>query len=154
MKHLFAAVFAVVMFASCASAQTTTPDPKETAALETMGATSGLLIYQTYLVIGSVADGYGASGYTKETVVTLMNEQVASCNNIIDVFNKLLASGFLTDAADQQYVRDIIDTEKLLIAEAKLLMVYVETPNDANLATYDAARLKAWASITVLLDIK
>lgn len=155
MKNLFVVLLAFSSIPFGAWAQTPAArTPKETAALETMGATSGLLVYQTYLVIGSVADGYGASGYTKETVVTLMDEQVASCNNIIGTFDKLLLSGFLTDPTDEKYVRDIITTMKLLVDEAKLLKIYVETPNDANLATYDATRIKAWNMITALLSIK
>lgn len=128
-----------------------TSNVKEDAALHTLGATSGLLVYQTYMVIGAVADGHNAEAYTKETVNTLMDEQIASCTNINDSYQKLLASGFLTSKGDQDYVRELMATISVLKEEATALKAYVNNSTDANVQTYQKARTQAWDLISKLL---
>lgn len=152
MKKIFVCLISACLLAGISNAQTSTAS--KDVALETLGSTSGLLTYQIYIGIGAIADGYTSEAYSKETVVNLMDEQISSCKMINEQFQKLLGSGFITSADDMKYVRDFIATVDLLSNEANALKVYVNDKTDANSASYQSYREKAWKSLSGLIGIE
>src|SRR5436190_1258709 len=51
-------------------------DDGKTEALTALGSASGLLMYNTYVGIGAIADGYSGDVYDSTTVASLMTEQI------------------------------------------------------------------------------
>ncbi|MCE3225716.1 MAG: hypothetical protein K0S32_267 [Bacteroidetes bacterium] len=123
------------------------------AALETLGATSAMLLYNTYICIGSIADGYDKVS-TKETVSTLLGEQSNGINVIVTNYKKLLDSGFLESEDDKAFIRKAIKCAGHLQEEANAFKNYVETKNKSDITKYDTARNNAWSIIEDLLGLK
>lgn len=125
----------------------------KSAALETIGATSGMLLYNTYLAIGAVGDGEAKGVYEADYCVALMEEQMSSLDIMDSTYADLLASGFLTDPQDVEYVKDIRTTIKYLHDEAYYLKLYVKSDSESDLDNYNLNRDRAWKMIEKLLGI-
>lgn len=123
------------------------------AALETLGATSAMLLYNTYICIGSIADGYDKVS-TKETVSSLLGEQTNDIDVIVSNYEKLLSSGFLESESDKEFIKKAIKCAGHLKTEASSFKSYVETKNKSEVDKYDSARKNAWALIEDLLGLK
>ncbi|MCE3258517.1 MAG: hypothetical protein K0S12_158 [Bacteroidetes bacterium] len=135
-----------------AQTKSTTPTGKN-AALETLGATSAMLLYNTYICIGSVADGYEKVN-TKETVSSLLGEQAKGIEVIINNYSKLLESGFLESESDKEFIRKAIRCAGYLQKEASSYKNYVETKDVGEVDKYNVARNNAWSLIEDLLGLK
>lgn len=148
MRILFVFILSVTFFVSSFA-----QEGKEEA-LIALGSTSGLLLYNTYICIGAIADGYVGEVYTATRVGELMDEQVASMDAVIAEFNNLTDSGFVTDEGDLSYISDLILTMELLKREAKGLKAYAATGSDADSDEYNSARDTAWENIAELLGFE
>lgn len=126
----------------------------KSAALEVMGGTSGIAVYNTYLVVGLVADNYSEEVYDADRSTQLIDEQIGAIKVIEDQFKALQESGFLTDPSDVQYVKGIIDAFSLVKEEAVALNNYIDSGSQADLDDYSAAREEAWAAVKELLGIE
>jgi hypothetical protein len=124
------------------------------AALETLGAISAAMIYNTYTTIGGIADGYSYEAYKADYVMQLMTEQVGLMDEMVSSYEKLNESGFIDDPADESYILKLIKTCKLLRDEAKYLKAYAETGESSDLDDYDTARKDAWEMISDLLGLE
>jgi hypothetical protein len=139
--------------ASCNYSFGQTLTGKDTA-LETLGGVTALMLYNTYVCIGAIADGYGAEVYDDLTVEELMDEQIVSLTSVEQQLNTLLQSDFLTDADDRAFLTDAIATVKLLRDEADALADYAINLEEEAMTTYDTARTAAWKKIAALLGIE
>lgn len=124
----------------------------KTEALEALGGTGGLLLYDTYLVIGEAADAYSLETYTGEEVIKIVNEQLGGAAAVQEQYRALLATKFLTDPSDRGFLEDLTDAFDLVVAEGKALLQYVESGNNDDALDYDAKRKDAWKEIARLLD--
>lgn len=129
-----------------------TPDG-ETAMLETFGAVSGILVYNTYIVIGTMADSYEGEVYDSTDVTSYLGEQTGAMQNLADQYILLRDSGFLKDTADQVFVGALIEACHLLDAEATALLDYVATPTTENATIFQEYRSRAWAKIADILGL-
>jgi len=141
-----------------ASAQT---NDGKTEALESIGVLSAVTVYNTYLAIGAVADGYGAA-YDAEYAITLMEEQKNLLANTIAQLDVLLKSDYL-DASDKEFVKQISECINYLKMEAETMSLkmeaetmskYVSSESEADLDAYNFYRDRAWAMIEDLLGLK
>lgn len=147
MRTLFVFVLSVTFFA------TSFAQAGKDEALVALGSTSGLLVYNTYICIGAIADGYVGEVYSVGRVGELMDEQVASIEAVIGEYNKLSESGFITSDEDAAYISDLIVTLELLKKEAKALKDYAATGSTTASDDYNAARDAAWFNIEDLLGL-
>lgn len=129
-------------------------ESKENVVLQTLGATAGLMMYQTYICIGSVADGFEHNIYEASQSLALTEEQVNSCALMVTQYQTLISSGFLKDSADIAFVNDFIDAMTLLRQEAIYLKDYINDQTAGNANLYQESRIKAWNAIAVLLDLE
>ncbi len=146
-KLFFIATFSVFGYSS-ASAQC------GTSVLEAFGATSSLALYNTYITIGSIADGYVGETYDSEYTVTLMDEQLAMIDKIIEYIDQLAVdkkSGISTD--DKDYLLDMKACLKDLRREAEGLKEYARDDSQSGSDKYNEARTAAWAKIEDLLGL-
>lgn len=123
-------------------------------ALESLGAISGMLVYNTYVGIGAIADGFSTDAYDAETVKSLMEEQQSAMTSIMESLDKLATSGFLTDPADKQYVNDAKDICNTLKTMAGHLAAYSQDKSTTNSDAFQASRTSAWKQISALLDFE
>ena len=148
-KMAFSALF-VVLGGLSLQAQ----DSKD-AALETIGAVSGAMLYNSYTTLGILADAYAAEAYESDFSVQLIDEQIAIYSELKSQFTKLLDSGFLTDPNDLEFTRDIAITLSLLIDEAEALKSYIESPDgEIEGDLFQERRQAAWDKISYLLGIE
>lgn len=148
MKKLFFLV--LLAFAVQAQAQSTTGKNE---ALEALGGSGGLLLYDTYLVIGEAADAYSREAYTAAEVEEIVNEQIGGIATVQKQYDALLATKFLSDPNDQKFLRQLIDAFDLVVAEGNALIDYVNSGTDIDANTYDENRKAAWAEISSLLGM-
>ena len=148
-KMAFSALF-VVLSGFSLQAQ----DSKD-AALETIGAVSGAMLYNSYTTLGILADAYAAEAYESDFSVQLIDEQIAIYSELKSQFTNLLDSDFLTDPNDQEFTRDIAITLSLLIDEAEALKSYIESPDgESEGDLFQERRQAAWDKISYLLGIE
>lgn len=138
------------LFTSTTFAQT----DRENVVLEALGGFSALALYNTYIVVGAVADGYAYEVYDKEMATNLVTEQIPSIQLLIDHCDKLLTGTNLQNASDKEYVSGIRTALYLLKDEATALKSYIETGNEDDQKTYGDKRSTAWNKISVLLGIE
>ena len=141
--------FLLVVFASSSYAQ-----KGKNEALEAIGGSGGMLLYNTYLVIGMAADGFSKEVYTAEEAVKIVQEQLNSSEIIHQQYEALLKSGFLSDPADAEYLDELSDVFGLVRQEGEALLKYIESGQDADAIEYDTRRNQAWSEISSLLGFE
>lgn len=132
---------------------TTTKAQCSTSVLEAFGATSSLAVYNTYITIGTIADGYVGETYDAEYTIDLMDEQITMISTVVDYIDKILndsKSGVSAD--DKDYLREMKACLNDLYDEAEGLKEYA-TDNNSGTDKYNAARDAAWAKIEELLGL-
>jgi hypothetical protein len=150
MRSLFLVFVFLFTFSQSATAQT----DRENVVLEALGGFSALALYNSYIVVGAVADGFVSDVYTKEMAISLITEQISSLELLIEHCNKLLTGGVLQNASDKEYVSGIREALKLLKAEASALKGFVESGNETDQKAYDENRNAAWSKIAKLLGLE
>jgi hypothetical protein len=153
MKNLF------ILLAFCAGLATLNPtnliaQTGKKEALESLGAISGIMLYNTYVSIGAMADGFATETYDAETIKSLMDEQQSSMASAVETFDKLLASGFVTEAADKKYVEDAKEICGLLKSMAGNLSDYSTDKSTEHSDAFQETRKEAWSKIAALLGFE
>ena len=146
-KLLFAIAF-------CCLGQANVSAQCGTSVLEAFGATSALALYNTYITIGSIADGYVGKTYESDYTITLMDEQLTMIKNIQDYIDKLLKdkkSGISDD--DKAYLREMKSCLDDLYDEAQGLKEYATDGSESGSNKYNKARNSAWAKIEDILGL-
>lgn len=123
----------------------------KTVALETLGVLSAVTVYNTYLAIGAVADGYGTT-YEAEYAISLMSEQSAFLLNTQEQLDALAATDFL-DENDKSFVKQTSECVNYLRNEAEAMAKYAKTESQADLDSYNFYRDRAWKLIEDLLGL-
>lgn len=127
-----------------------------TPVLEGFGSVSAIAVYNTYITIGAIADGYVYETYDSEYVAGLMSEQIAMINVINESLEKCVndnSEGSL-DSADKKYLNDFIDCLDLLRQEAEGFKSYALSESESGLEKYTTNRDLAWKKIAQLLDLE
>jgi hypothetical protein len=150
MRSLLLITVFLFTFGNSATAQT----DRENVVLEALGGFSALALYNTYIVVGAVADGYVSEVYTQEMATNLIAEQIPSIELLTEHCNKLLAGNVLQNASDKEYVSGIREALKLLQTEASALKDFIASGNESDQKAYDESRNAAWAKISKLLGFE
>jgi hypothetical protein len=150
MRSLLLIIVFLFTFGNSATAQT----DRENAVLEALGGFAALSLYNTYIVVGAVADGYASEVYTQEMAINLLAEQVSSVELLTEHCNKLLTGSVLQNASDKEYISGIRDALKLLQAEASSYKNFIESRSENDQKAYDENRNAAWAKISKLLGFE
>lgn len=120
------------------------------AKLTAIGGLSAGYVYNSYIAIGAIGDGFGKGVYTDEQVQELTNDIV----NMMDVVKKqTLGIQQYVSKADQDFVDDVFEILGLLQEQARQLKKYSETENASDLTAYEKARTKVWPKIQKLLGL-
>jgi hypothetical protein len=146
-------ILCLLLWAGIPAAQAQTPDPK-TVMLESFGATSGMLVYNTYIVIGVIADSYEGEVYDSTEVSTYVIEQISAMENMARQYQALYDAAYLEDPADQDMVQEFVAVCGMLRDEAQALLDYIADPTIEKGTVFQEKRTSAWESIAYLLGIE
>ncbi len=121
-------------------------DPK----LYALGMISASNIYFSYLVLGTVADGYASGGYGADMARNLTEEAIALTRTSIDALELLRGDAGVADE-DLEVVNGLIETHELLLGQANGLLSYIDDPDDRD--DFLHYRDLAWRNISSMLDL-
>jgi hypothetical protein len=122
--------------------------------LEMTGTLSAGVLYNTYGVIGSIADGFAHEAYDQKTAGELLSSQVRLMDNVIKALKELNDGKFLSGVTDQQYVDTVISILRGLQKQANYVKDYMADKSDAKQTAYDTQRNKNWKEISALMGIE
>jgi hypothetical protein len=127
---------------------------RETRLLQAVNGFSAATLYNTYGVIGSVADAYVNKAYTATVVNQLMTAQKNLAENLVNVFGSLVKDSILIAPADRDYAASCIIILNGLKLQAGLLQEYSSTNSNKKQDAYEDQRKKNWSAISQLMGIK
>ncbi|MBI3510917.1 MAG: hypothetical protein HY064_09635 [Bacteroidetes bacterium] len=153
-KKIFLTTMLAILFAAFSISSGAQTSTGKTAALQTIGMQGGLVLYQTYQLIGAMNDGYINKAWEAKTVTDIMDEQVTMLDNMTAQYNTLLASKFLTDPSDTATVHEMMRGIQYLKDEAKGLHDMVTDNSDDAKKEYNTARDESWKIIADVLGLK
>ena len=151
MKKFF---IALSMLAVSSTGFCQTCEQRETQLAQAIAGLSAGLLYNTYGVIGSIADAYVKDTYKKETVDDLMNAQKNLADNLVKMMQGLVKDSILNNQADRNYLISAISILNGLKKQAQLLQEFAQTNNQQKQEGYDDQRKKNWSAISKLMGIK
>jgi 4-alpha-glucanotransferase len=126
-----------------------------TKVMEAFGGTSSIAIYNTYVAIGAIADGYVAKTYDSERVKSLMTEQTTMLQHAMDYIDAAVSEESTSlNESDLTYLADMKTCMEFLKDEAQGLHDYAAFGTDEANTAYDTNRNMAWSSIVYLLGLE
>ena len=126
----------------------------DTKVMESFGGTASVALYNTYLSIGAIADGYVNEYYDADRVADLMTEQVTMMTSLTTQMKDALAAeknGLSQD--DRDYMNEMITCIDYLKNEAQGLLDYANDGTETSQQKYNTNRNLAWSMIEELLGI-
>jgi len=121
---------------------------------EAFGGVSSIMVYNTYITVGAIADAYVNKVYDADRVKELMGEQTAMLKSVITMLEKCKvakSNGLSSD--DVGYIKDLIACMEFLQEEAQGLSDYAETGASDAQNRYNTNRDKAWEKVKGLLGL-
>ena len=143
MKKLAVVLVVLSMLVPVASAHA-----EEDARLYALGMVSASNLYFSYLVLGTVADGYASGGYGADMATNLTEEAIALTRSSIDALQMLVSDSAIA-GDDRDVVEGLIETHQLLLRQAIGLLSYIEDPE--NTEEFLRYRDLAWKNISQML---
>lgn len=153
MKRLFRSLFlSLLLMGSFSDSRA----QASSAVLECMGSISSLMIYNTYVTIGSIADMYTTETIKKDHALELCSEQVAMLEVVRKAVKKVLDDndkGALGND-DKAYIKDLSIAIGHLKEQAANLEKYLNSGNESDAQQYQKYRKAAWNKIAQILDLE
>ncbi len=143
--------FLIVIFLSFSPAKAQCSDDL----LESYGGMSVIAMYNTYIGIGAIADGFAAEQYDTVHVQDLMDEQIGMLTNVSDMLTKVIENNNNNvDVLDKDFMREILVAFDYLKLEAVYLKEYSNTKSTEASTSYDSNRQLAWDKISELMGLE
>jgi hypothetical protein len=144
-------LIALLILAVCVPAvfaqENAEPDPS----LVAVGSLSASNLYLSYLVLGTVADGYISGSYDDDTTKSIARETIFLNGNTRSALETLLDSDVIAPE-ESMVVNEMIQSYVVLDNMARALIAFVDDDED-NGAAYQVFRVEAWERISRLLDL-
>ncbi|MGV3612767.1 MAG: hypothetical protein ACO1N0_17535 [Fluviicola sp.] len=122
---------------------------------EAFGGTASIMIYNTYITIGAIADAHVNDVYDAARVKELMGEQASMMQSVIGMLDKCkVAKSNGLSADDVLYVEELIGCLESLKGEAEGLSDYANGGGEEAKNRYNDNRDKAWGQIKSLLGLE
>ena len=128
-------------------------EEKETKLVQAVGGFSSALLYNTYGVIGSIADAYVKNAYNATMVNNLMTAQKSQADNLVTMLNNLVTENVLKES-DKVYALGAIQILKGLKEQAGLLQEFATADGEKKQEAYEKKRKENWSAIATLMGIK
>lgn len=147
-------LIALCMLAATSNSFAQSCEEREDKLLELMGSLSAGFLYNTYGLIGSIADGYGHDAYNATTVTDLLTAQKKLADNMIGLLEKIINEKTFKAEADKNYVSASVSVIKGFKTQIDQFLKLVKNKTQENLDAYDAQRSKNWKDLSNLMGIK
>lgn len=147
-------MLALMLLTATFAAPAQTCEEREAKLLETAGAFSAGYLYNTYGMIGAIADGYVKDAYNTTTVRDIMKAQQQLADNITGMIQKMVTNNILKDEADVTYMKECMTIMKGLKTQAQYLIDYAETGKADRQNAYAEQRDKNWKAISKLMGVE
>ncbi len=128
-------------------------DDKADPVASSLGATGAQAVLSTFFAIAELADLYGAKTYDKEKAAQLAGMFAGVTESAKDSLTDLIASEKLSKE-DNTSIQEMVVINDLLGKMAGGIQAFIADPSEANEATYQKNREKAWKAISKFLDIE
>jgi len=145
MKTWWGLLVFFVIFSFGLSAQEAEYDP----ALYAVGSLSAGNLYLSYLVLGTVADGYAQGLYDATVATSIVSETIFLNSNAQTSLVELLEQGNLSDE-DLGVIANINRVYDLLTNQGEALIRFISDPEDTG-DLFQQNREAAWVEISSLL---
>ena len=122
---------------------------------ECMGSLSAVMLYNTYLTIGSIADMHTSGTIKKDFALELCSEQIGMLDAVRQAVQKVIddnSKGALT-GDDKAYVKELSVTLGQLKNQVSFLEKYIKGANESDAKEYHKYREAAWGQIADLLGL-
>lgn len=120
-------------------------------ALYAIGALSASNLYNTYFLLGTLADGYASAAYPASFTRDLTQDVISLSESAVEVLELLSESPDLVPE-DQQLVGQMISAHNLLIDQAWGLISFIADSDDTD--DWFTYKELAWQEITTILGIQ
>jgi hypothetical protein len=128
-------------------AQSEDADP----ALYAVGALGASNLYNSYFLLGTLADGYATGAYTAEFADELARDIIGLSESAVEVLEDLSDDGAIA-GGDRRLVSRMIRAHELLIQQSWGLITYVEDTSQTEAWFY--YRRLTWEAITEILELE
>jgi HEAT repeat protein len=120
--------------------------------LEVIGSLAAGQLYQGYLNIGLLADGWAEDLYDEDDARQLL----ASVSGLLDTLDKQMArlDKLPLDKEDRQAVRQVRKLSGLLRRQVEELEAFWKTGDKEHGAAYEKLRQEAWSGVSALLQLE
>lgn len=122
-------------------------------AIQSLGASTYVVLYNTFLGIGSIVDGNSQGVFDDKLTVGLIDDQLRMINLVDTNYAKLLQTGFVSGEEDRKYLEGARGVLGSLYVYANNYKTYVNDKSAANKQRFEEARDKAWLSLSSLLGL-
>lgn len=146
-------ILALAIFANSYSGISQTCEEREDKLLGIMGGLSAGFLYNTYGLIGSIADGYGQEAYSESTVIDLLEAQKKLADNMIALLDKMVVENAFKKQTDKDYIVSSVAVIKGLKSQVQLLITLIKNKTQKNIAAYDQQRNKNWKDLSKLMGV-
>lgn len=150
MKKIILSVFIVSLSLHSFSQ---TCEEREAKLLGVMGSLSAGFLFNTYGLIGSIADGFDHNAYDENTVTNLANAQKKLADNMIGLLEKMITENAFKDKADKDYISSSVAIIKGLKIQVELFLDLVKNKSQKNTKAYEEQRKRNWKDLSKLMGI-
>ena len=119
-----------------------------------IAALSAGFLYNTYALIGSLADGYETNAFDEATLVDLLDAQKQMARNMSTLFEKQDTDPNLQELGRKEYMRSLTTIIKEFELQMNLLVKMVQNKSRKNIEAYTTQRSKSWKDISKLMGVK
>jgi hypothetical protein len=127
---------------------------KEDKLFELINNFSSAYLFNTYGLIGSIADGHTHNAYEDNTVKDLLNAQKKLVTDLSGVVEKKLAEDSLITQSRKDYLKAFTEVLKEFNEQIDLYLKYMQNDSRKNMDAYISFRKKLWKDINQLYGIK
>jgi hypothetical protein len=120
--------------------------------LETVGLLAGVQLYQAYLNIGLLADGYAEGLYESAEAAQLLGSVVGPLEKIEKQLEKVAVLKLTKD--DAAAIMRMKKIAGLLRSQGKSLQSYWDTDAEGDSKKYEETRQAAWKELSDLLELE
>lgn len=121
--------------------------------IQSLGASTYVVLYNTFLGIGSIVDGNLQGIYEDQLTIGLIDDQLRMINLVDTSYAKLLQTSFVSGAEDRKFIEGARGVLGNLYAYANNYKFYVNDKSPANKLRFEESRDKAWGSLSALLGL-
>jgi len=147
-------VIAFAMLALSFSGFSQTCEEREQKLLESIGTLSAGFFYNTYGLIGSLADGYEHDAYSADAVTDLLDAQKKLAENMIIFLQKMLSDNIVKEQKDKDYMNTSVTLLKGFKTQIDLLLNLVNNKTQKNINAYEEQRKKSWKELSRMMGME